>query len=199
MMLTEVTPIPGAALPVQKLKDHLRMGSGFGDDSLQDGLLQDHLRSAIALIEGQVSKAVLTRRFLLTLAEWRSFDERPLPLAPVSAVVSVVTRDRLGTATTLAADRYTLVQDMQRPRIAASGYLLPAIPQDGRAEILFDAGFGPDWDDVPPGLAQAVLITAAELYEHRTPTGPASGLPAIVQRLLDPWRVIRQLGPGARA
>lgn len=199
MMLTEVTPIPGASLPVQKLKDHLRMGSGFGDDSLQDGLLEDHLRTAIALIEGQVSKAVLTRRFLLTVNDWRSLDEQTLPLAPVSTIVSVVTRDRLGAATILATDRYVLVQDIQRPRVAASGYLLPTIPQDGRAEILFDAGFGPDWDDVPPGLAQAVLITASELYEHRTPAGAMTGLPAIVQRLLDPWRVIRQLGPGARA
>jgi uncharacterized phiE125 gp8 family phage protein len=198
MMLTEVTPIPGAALPVQNLKDHLRMGSGFGDDSLQDGILADQLRAAIALVEGQVSKAILTRRFLLTLTDWHSFDIQPLPLAPVVSVTTVVTRDRLGVATTLSADRYALVQDIQRPQIAASGYLLPTIPHDGRAEIVFDAGFGPAWADVPAGLAQAILITASALYEHRTPEGTA-GLPAIVQRLLDPWRVIRQLGPRGRA
>ena len=35
MMLTEQTAVPAAALPVQALKDHLRLGSGFADAGLQ--------------------------------------------------------------------------------------------------------------------------------------------------------------------
>ena len=37
MILTQITTIPPAHLPVAAFKDHLRLGSGFSDDSLQDG------------------------------------------------------------------------------------------------------------------------------------------------------------------
>ena len=63
MMLTEVTAVPGAALPVQALKDHLRMGAGFALPAGQDGLLESYLRAAMAAIEGRIAKALIARRF----------------------------------------------------------------------------------------------------------------------------------------
>ena len=48
MMLTEETPVPSLALPVAEMKDHLRMGSGFADDGLQDGLIAGVLASGRA-------------------------------------------------------------------------------------------------------------------------------------------------------
>ncbi len=68
MILTEETTIPGLALPVQALKDHLRLGSGFGDDGMQDGLIESYLRAAIAAIEGRIGKALIARQFRWRIA-----------------------------------------------------------------------------------------------------------------------------------
>ena len=40
MMLVEETTVPLSALPVATFKDHMRMGSGFSDDGVQDGVLE---------------------------------------------------------------------------------------------------------------------------------------------------------------
>lgn len=71
MMLTEETPVPLAALPVEEFKDHLRLGSGFADDGLQDGLIESYLRAAMAVIEGRIGKMLYRRRFQWVLEGWR--------------------------------------------------------------------------------------------------------------------------------
>ena len=196
MMLTEVTSVPGAALPVQGLKDHLRLGSGFSDDGMQDALIEGYLRAAMAAIEGRIGKVLIARRFKLTLENWRGLSEQPLPVAPVGAVVSVTLFDMVGSLV-LATDRYRLVPDMQRPKLVAVGVLLPLIAEDGRAEVVFDAGFGVDWAAVPADLAQAVLLLAADFYENRHDLGlRVAGLPAVVQALIERWRTVRVLGGG---
>ena len=198
MMLTELTSVPGAALPVQALKDHLRLGSGFTDGALQDGLIESYLRAAMAAIEGRIGKALIARTYNLVLEDWRQGDEQPLPVAPVSAIASVTVFDAANTATVIAADRWHLVQDMQRPKLAAVGVLLPVVPMDGRAEVVFTAGFGAAWSAVPADLAQAVLLLAAQYYENRHESGQAvAGLPKAVQVLIERWRTVRVLGGGA--
>lgn len=197
MMLTEVTGVASAALPVQALKDHLRLGSGFGADGLQDGLLEGHLRAAMAVIEGRTAKAILARQYKMALQDWRQADEQTLPVAPVGAVASVTVFDADGVATLLDAARWRLVLDVARPRLVAHGALFPAVPDDGRVEIVFDAGFGA-WAAVPPDLAQAVLMLAAEYYENRHETDRVAGLPHAVLALIERWRTVRVLGGGAR-
>ena len=198
MMLTEETTIPGLALPVQALKDHLRLGSGFSDGTLQDGLIEGYLRASIAAIEGRIGKALIARRFRLTLQDWRAVGEQPLPVAPVSAVISVTTYDAAALAAVVPAGRYRLVPDISRPKLAAVGVLLPVVPTDGRVEIVFDAGFGAAWAAVPADLGQAVLLLAAEYYENRHDLGGRMpGLPVAVQVLIERWRTVRVLGGGA--
>ena len=195
MMLTEMTTVPGAALPVQGLKDHLRLGSGFTEDGMQDGLIEAYLRAAMAAVEGRIGKVLIARRFKLVLGDWRSLSEQALPVAPVSAIVSVTVVDAAEAAVVVDAGRYRLVPDMHRPKLTALGLLLPVVPMDGRAEVVFDAGFGTIWAEVPADLAQAVLLLAAEYYEVRQ-AGDAgqSGLPFAVQALIERWRTVRILG-----
>ena len=198
MLLTELTTISGAALPVQGLKDHLRLGTGFADSGMQDGLLEGYLRSAISAIEGRTGKALLSRQFKLTLEDWRDGSEQALPVAPVSAVVSLTLHNLANTATVIPADRYRLVQDTHRPKLAAAGYVLPVVPIDGRIEIVFAAGFGATWANVPPDLQQAVFLLAAQYYEHRNEFAEAQpGLPYPVQALIERWRTVRVLGGGS--
>ena len=195
MMLSEMTTVPGAALPVQGFKDHLRLGSGFTDDGMQDGLIEAYLRAAMAAIEGRIGKVLMARRFKLVLDDWRNPGEQPLPVAPVTGIVSVTVVDAAEVASVVDAARYRLVVDMHRPKLAALGVLLPVVPMDGRAEVVFDAGFGATWAEVPVDLAQAVLLLAAEYYEVRQAgdSGQA-GLPFAVQALIERWRTVRILG-----
>ena len=71
MMLSEVLAVPQAALPVAAFKDHLRLGTGFADDGVQDALAESYLRAAMAAIEGRIGKALIARDFLLALEGWR--------------------------------------------------------------------------------------------------------------------------------
>ena len=198
MLLTELTTIAGGALPVQGLKDHLRLGTGFSDSGMQDGLIEGYLRSAMAAVEGRIGKVLMTRQFKLTLEDWRDGAEQSLPVAPVSSVVSVTLYTLAGVATVVAADRYRLVQDTHRPKLASAGYLLPAVPTEGRVEVVFDAGFGAAWANVPPDLQQAVFLMAGHFYEHRNEFAEAApGLPYPVQALIERWRIVRVLGGGS--
>jgi uncharacterized phiE125 gp8 family phage protein len=198
MMLTEVSSVALAALPVQGLKDHLRLGTGFADGAMQDGLMESYLRAALAAIEGRTGKAILQRRFKLVLDQWRSAQEQALPVAPVVAIASVTLVAADGSSTVVQPAAYTLVPDFQRPKLAAVGYLLPNVPTDGRVEIVFDAGFGAVLAEVPADLQQAVLLLAAQYYEQRNDfTGAVAGLPQPVQALIERWRTVRVLGGGA--
>ncbi len=199
MMLTELTSVPTEALPVEALKDHLRMGSGFDLPPDQDALMASHLRAAMAAIEGRIAKALIERRFRWTVESWRDGAEVALPLAPASAIVSVTLVDAGGDLTVLPPTSWRLISDLHRPRLAGKGIALPPVPTDGTAMVEFDAGFGPDWDDVPADLQQAVLLLAAEFYEHRHDDGASTpGLPFGVVALIERWRQVRILGGRGR-
>lgn len=197
MMLSELTAVPPATLPLADFKDHLKLGKGFADDAVQDALAESYLRASIAAIEGRVSKALLAREFLVELDAWRWPDAQALPLAPVSAVVSVTVRDRDGVAEVIDPARYRLVRDAQRPKIVAAGALLPGVPIGGSVEIVFTAGFGPAWADVPADLAQAVFLLAAQYHEFRHEPGAGQTMPFGVMTLIERWRTVRVLGGGS--
>lgn len=197
MMLTELTTVPQAALPLAELKEHLRLGAGFALAANQDGLLESHLRAAMATIEGRIAKVLIERQFLWQIDDWRDPAEQALPVAPVSAIVSLTLVDGNGVSALANEATYRLVADIHRPRIAGRGLALPAVPVEGRIELVFAAGFGPVWSDVPSDLRQAVLLLAAEFYEHRNDDGTAQpGLPFGVMALIERWRQVRILGGG---
>lgn len=196
MRLDEVEAVPDAALPVAAFRAHLRLGTGFGEDSLQDGLLAGHLRAAIAVIEGRIGKVLIRRRLRLVLDTWRGADAQALPVAPVAALVEVALVNAGGARVALPAGSFRLVSDAHRPKLAARAGGLPAVPVSGAVEVLFDAGFG-DWAAVPADLVQAVMLLAAEFYEARIDDGTrGSGLPVGVQSLIERWRIVRVLGGG---
>lgn len=197
MMLTEEAPVPTAALPVEEFKDHLRLGSGFADDGLQNGLLESHLRTAMAMIEGRIGKMLYRRRFLWVLDCWREGVEQALPVSPVSGIVSVTLVDAAGGEAAVPEATYRLIPDLHRPRLVGKGTALPTIPAHGFVRVVFEAGFGPGWTDVPVDLRQAVLLLASEFYEHRhDDTAQSAGLPFGVVTLIERWRTVRILGGG---
>ncbi len=198
MMLVEETAPAAEALPIAAFRDHLRMGSGFagGEDGAETAALAGYLRAAIATIEARTGKVLLTRGFRLRLEDWRDDQGQPLPLAPVHALSEIAIDDGAGGITRLDPESYRLVPDPQRPWVAPRTSALPAVPTRGFVTLRFVAGFGESWDQVPPDLAQAVLMLAARYYEDRSFDGLAAALPQAVSALIERWRLVRVLGAG---
>ncbi|MEM6636097.1 MAG: hypothetical protein AAF667_09420 [Pseudomonadota bacterium] len=191
-MLIEQGSVPAAALPVSQFRDHLRLGTGFSDDTVQDGLLETCLRAALAAIEQRTGKALIARGFSLSLTAWRDNRCQPIPVAPVQSIDVFSVVDRAGTATAVAATSYRLIAHLNQPHIEALGTVLPVIPSGGAAELLLTAGYGAAWTDVPPDLQRAVLMLSASFYERRHDTGSSGdGLPAAVLALIAPYRALR--------
>lgn len=195
MMLIEETPILLAALPVTEFKAHLRLGSGFAEDSLQDPVLESFLRAAISAIEARTGKILIAREFSWTLTDWRDQTGQALPVAPVNAIVEMVLIDALDAEATVDPGLYKLVADMQRPRVVPTGALLPSVPTNGAVRLRFDTGFGAAWSDLPADLGQAVLLLAAHYYEYRNDTGLSDGcMPFGVTSLIERYRTVRIFG-----
>ncbi|MDU8911071.1 head-tail connector protein [Aestuariicoccus sp. MJ-SS9] len=192
MMLVEETQVPEAALPVAELKRHLRLGTGFAEDDVQDAVLGSFLRAAMAAIEARTSKILLQRGFVLTLNGWRDPSAVSLPVAPVVSVTQLALVDRWGVATVVAPELYRLEQDADRPRLAAQGTALPTVVTGGAAEVRFAAGMASAFAELPADLAQAVLLLAAHYYEYRDDTSLGQGcMPFGVTSLLARYRPVR--------
>ena len=125
MMMVELTAVPGAALPVAALAEHLRLARGFSDDGSQDATLERCLRAACAAIEARIGKALFERRFALTLLAWQSADEHVLPLAPIRRIDVVRLITRAGTELVVEDAGYLLQPDRHRPVLKAAGVRLP--------------------------------------------------------------------------
>lgn len=198
-MLIEETTVPDAALPVDEFKAHLRLGSGFGDDTLQDAVLLSFLRAALSAIEGRTGKILLERTFRWSVSRWRSSDAQTLPVAPITALIDLALVDREGTRTSVATDTYWLEQDAACPCLRSVATALPTIPSAGKAEVRFLGGYGADWIDLPMDLRQAVLLLAAHYYEFRDETSLSEGcMPFGVTSLIERYKVMRLYGGGAR-
>lgn len=197
MMLIEDTQVPDAALPVDQLKKHLRLGTGFAEDDVQDAVLTSFLRAAMAAIEARTSKALMIRGFVWTLHGWRDPGAQVLPVAPVVAIAQLALVDRFGVAEVVDPARYRLETDMTAPRLMPVGAALPTVPPGGSVELRFDAGYGAAFGDLPADLAQAVLLLAAHYYSYRDETALGQGcMPFGVTSLLARYRPMR-IGLGA--
>lgn len=192
MMLVEETQVPDAALPVDALKEHLRLGTGFTGDDLQDSVVLSFLRAAITAIEARTSKALIARGFVLTLDGWRDAGGQRLPIAPVRSISEVAIVDAYGQATVVDPTEYRLKPDTFVPTLRPIRTTLPGVPQNGSIEIRFEAGFGDGFEAVPDDLKQAVMLLAAHYYEYRDETALSDGcMPFDVTSLISRYRPVR--------
>ncbi len=200
MMLIEETSVPVEALPVEDFKAHLRMGSGFSDDDVQDAVLVSFLRAAMAAIESRTGKILLARVLSLTVSVWRDPARQTLPVAPVRAINRLVLRDPSGEDEVVDPRFYNLQPDMHRPVLRATGTVLPMIAPGGTAEVVFEAGYGAQWSALPADLAQAVMLLASHYYEHRDDTSLGRGcMPFGVSSLIERYRTVRVFLGGGRS
>ena len=195
MVLEDLTSIDLSDLPMDAFKAHLRLGTGFGEEDIQNEVLESYIRAAIAAIEARIGKVLLSRSLSWELTCWRGGDVQSLPIAPVSEISSVTLVDRAGAETVVEDGTYRLERDAHRPKLVSQGAALPTIPFNGSARVVFVAGYGATWLELPPDLREAVFLLAAHYYENRRDQNGAGGLmPFGVMALLDAYRVVRTLG-----
>lgn len=113
-MLEELTAVATVDLPIRAFAEHLKLGSGFADDGSEDAVLEVCLRSAMAAIEVRIGKALMMRSFSWELTRWISKTAQGLPIAPVSAVNSVILVDGVGVETLVGSHIYMLERDAGR-------------------------------------------------------------------------------------
>ena len=192
MMLIEETTVPDGVLPVAAFKAHLRLGSGFDTDDVQDALVRSFLRAALAAIEVRTGKVLISRTFSWSVTGWRGPYAQVFPVAPVTEVLAVAQVARGGDESVVNPDQYWLERDMQQPRLRAFGAGLTPVPAGGAVKVSFVAGFGSDWADLPGDLAQAVLMLGAHYYEYRNDTGLSEGcMPFGVSSLIERYKTVR--------
>lgn len=192
MILIEETTVADAALPLDEFKEHLRLGTGFAEDSLQDGVLRGFLRAAISAIEARTGKALISRGFVWTLSRWRDPSGQILPIAPIGALTEVVVIDSAGVQNPVPLEQLRIEDDAYNPKLCPIGFSLPSLPAGSSARIRFDAGFAPSWGGLPADLGQAVLLLAAHYYEYRHETALSDGcMPFGVTSLVQRYRPLR--------
>ncbi|WP_375262529.1 hypothetical protein [Palleronia sp.] len=191
MYLVEQSGLSAAALPISDLRAHLRLGTGFADDAVQDPVLEWSLRAAMAQIEAATGKALLKRDFSVTVPAWRENGRQVLPRAPLETVSEIAVVDGKGARNVLDLGAIHIRHDAHRPAIVARGFALPTIPAGSRAEIAFRAGYADTWSELPGDLSFAVLSLAGALYEERAQPGQ---IPSGVKALIAPYRQPRLWG-----
>lgn len=192
MMLIEETAIADAVLPVDQFKAHLRLGTGFAEENVQDEVLKGFLRAAIAAIEARTGKVLIERDFSWSLNGWRDTTGEVLPVAPVVSLGPVTLTDGAGTETVVDTTAYRLERDVQRPRLRPAKSCLPTVQTGGSVKIAFTAGMAADWGGLSADLGQAVLLLAAHYYEYRDETALGAGcMPFGVTSLIQRYRTVR--------
>lgn len=192
MRLVELNAVAGDALPVARLRDHLRLGRGFGPDAEMDALLAETLRAALEAVERRTGKALIIRDFLWEVMAWRDRAAQPLPVAPVVAVTGLVVRRARGDVTTLDPGQVRLLGDAHRP-VLQGVPVLPVLSGGDTAEVSLRAGYAGTFDALPADLGQAVIALAAHLYDSRG-QGLDGFVPSKVLEAIAPYRSVRLFG-----
>lgn len=190
-MLTDLAPPPVAAAQIAALAAQLRLPTGYAEEADGAARLSALLEAAVAHIERRIARALLRRPFRLDIRVWPANGRVVLPVAPVVRLVSLDVVDAAGGRTGWEIGQAWLDSLAPSPQVrAAPLHRWPTIPNGGHASLVFEAGYGADWADVPPDLRLAVLMLAAALHDSGLDP-EADALPFGVVALTEPYRRVR--------
>jgi uncharacterized phiE125 gp8 family phage protein len=193
MTLQLVTPPAVEPVALSDAKAFLRIGTSHDDD-----LILQLIAAARQRVEAEIGRALVSRTYHDALDRWdlpgRMADngrQFRLIMPPLISVTSITTYDANDVGTVWDTSNYFVdaTSDPGRIAVRSGGF-----PKPGRAaagiEIIFDAGYGADPDDVPEALREAVLRLTADAYLNRDGHGVRI-LPLAVQSLLAPYKRVR--------
>ena len=198
MALFELAPPGAEPVSVAEARGWLRVGH---ED--EDALIASLIAAARERVEALTGLALITRSWRETLDDW---PQRRLSACgqavrtgagPLISVEAVRIHDVYGEVSVWSPDEYRVEPGDPGRIIAVQPF---ALPRPGRRaggiEIDFTAGFGAAWADIPPDLAQAVLLLAAEYHTARS--GERPDMPGAVAGLIAAWQPVRVTAGGHR-
>jgi uncharacterized phiE125 gp8 family phage protein len=187
LSLVQVTPPVVEPVSIDEFKMHLRL-----DTDAQDSMLAMLITAARQMLEETVWRQFVTATWAFSLDAWQTCIALPRP--PLANMVPTVAEPDLGiayidsTGVVQILDPATYQVDMasQPGRL-----LLTSMPALGTGltpvTITYQAGYGDLSTDVPAPLRQAILLFAADMYEHTEAQAE--------QRLQENTTVCRLIGP----
>ena len=172
-------PFPAAASAAARdaAKTHLRIAPS-DENPLIDGLAA----TALALCEAFNGGAIIARDWTAILPAAPTWQR--LGTAPVYTIDAIEGLPAEGAAFALPTSAYAIDIDAE-----GEGWVRVIAPgAAGRVRVRFGAGGASGWDDLPPPLAQGVVLLIAHLFDARE--GGAEP-PAAIAALWRPWRRLR--------
>lgn len=190
-MLIDLSPPSAAPIHVAEIATQLRLPTAHAEDPDAQARLGRLFQIALRIIEARIGRALVQRMFIVRAEAWAIGGRLLLPIAPVKRVDSLAVISADGDRTMLDADMLRLDVLADRPTVTARPpHRLPPIPRNGHVEAVIEAGYGPDWEAVPPELRHACILLAAAIYDQPW-SETAEVLPRNVLALLEPWRRMR--------
>ncbi len=163
------------------------------DDSTDDLLISSLILAARLHVERSLDIALISQSWSLYLDNWPDATFVETPIAPLISVDAVRVYGADGAPTTVDPADYIVDGASRRPRIARHGGA--GWPRPGRAlngiEIAFTAGYGPEPEDTPMPVRQAIRMLVAHWYEAREAAVPGDApetVPLAVSSLIAPYR-----------
>ncbi len=183
---------------LDEVKAHLRIDDAAAEE---DTYIVGLIHAATTAIESHTGRALIDRTVDVLMDAYELTSSITLPLAPVSAIVSVTAETDAGDVTAPPTDyrlRSFRGATARRPILE----LLPGkswpSPRGGvryPVAVQVTAGYGPASTDVPDGLRQALYVMVGGWYESRqdwTQGGPPGqyGPNGLSLALLEPYRLL---------
>lgn len=182
-----VTPPGIEPVTLGEAKAHLRVAH-----TDEDQLIGTLIAAARREIEARTGLALVEQAWTVYRDDWPDNGVIDLPLAPLKSVDELATYSDDDVKSTVDPAHYYVDAASRPPRLLLRGSRVWARP--GRigngVAISVTAGFGPNADDVPESLRQAMLVLVAHWYDHRGDSRPPAP-PLTVDALLRPFREAR--------
>jgi uncharacterized phiE125 gp8 family phage protein len=186
-VLAPVRTVAPAEMPVTlaEAKAHLRI-----DHNDQDDLISSQIKAATAYLDGYsgiIGRALVTQTWRQDFG--RFANRLPLPVAPVTAIVSISHFDVGNVQQVVDPSGYDLFADAHGAYVALQpGKVWPAtFRRIDAVSVTFTAGYG-SAADVPAPIRQAILLIVQRLFDGAD-TEIDVAIDRVVHALVAPYRM----------
>jgi len=185
-----VTPPTSEPVTTAEVKDHLRVDTADDDTDIDRKIVAARLWA-----EEFTGRSFMATTWRLYLSDWPTAIQLPRP--PLTTLTSVSYIDTAGATQTLTTEHLTNTASEPAVITEAFGESWPSLRNNQYNSVIVEyvAGYA-SAANVPGPIKQAIKARAASLYEFREDVlaGQAvSGLPAVAERLLWPFRTFTEV------
>ena len=181
----EVSTAPGSEpITLAQARLHLRLtATGSPATHPDDDLVTNLIKASRELVEGHMSRAIITQTLKMYLDHWPWDGVIRLPRSPAKTVTSIVYIDTAGAEQTWATENYRTDFKSEPARVTLEeGKSFPSLqPVTNNVTVTFTAGYNVSPTLVPEHIISAMLLMMAHLYEHREAVEDTVGSVTVVE------------------